>query len=140
MNSNFSKHDTRHWLAKVAFQSAKARTYSVQIQHQGKRQWVGLGTANKEQAAILARNLYQDIRANGWEAALARRRGAPVAKVVNVTIGEYVDAVAVKSLIRKPSRVTPPLCERSLPTFTTSSTMDRAQTGAHVWTRSGLPS
>jgi integrase len=99
MNSNFSKHDTRHWLAKVAFQSAKARTYSVQIQHKGKRQWIGLGTANKEQAAILARNLYQDIRANGWEASLARRKGAPVEKSVNVTIGQYVDAVHAKSLI-----------------------------------------
>jgi hypothetical protein len=60
---------------------------------------INLHTANKEQAAILARNLYLDIRANGWDAALAHRKGAPAEKKVNVTIGEYLDAVYTKSLI-----------------------------------------
>jgi hypothetical protein len=47
----------------------------------------------------VARNFYLDLRANGWEAALARRKGAPVVKRVNVTVGEYVDAVKAKSLL-----------------------------------------
>ena len=95
--NHYSKTDIRYWEGKVAFQSPKSKTYSVQIQHAGKRQWIGLGTANKEQAAIIARNLYDDLRANGWEGALVRHKGAPVEKRVNVTIGEYIEAVAAKS-------------------------------------------
>jgi hypothetical protein len=91
--------DIRYWEGKVAFQTPASRTYSVQIQHAKRRAWINLHTANKEQAAILARNLYLDIRANGWDAALAHRKSAPAEKKVNVTIGEYMDAVYSKSLI-----------------------------------------
>ena len=95
---HYSKTDIRYWEGKVAFQTPKSKTYSVQIQHDNRRSWIGLGTANKEQAATAARNLYEDLRANGWEIALAKRKGAPVEKKVNVTIGEYLEAVAAKSL------------------------------------------
>ena len=98
-NHHWPKTDIRYWEGKVAFQTASSRTYSVQIQHSNRRAWINLHTANKEQAAILARNLYLDIRANGWDAALAHRKGAPAGKKVNVTIGEYLDAVKAKSLI-----------------------------------------
>ena len=43
--------------------------------------------------------LYHDVRANGWDAVMSRRRGDPVEKKVNVTIGEYIEAVSAKSLI-----------------------------------------
>jgi Phage integrase family len=95
----FSKTDARYWKQKVAFQTRASRTYSVQLQHKGERHWLGLGTANKEDAATLALKLYHDVRANGWEVVMARRRGDPVEKKVNVTIGEYLEAVAAKSLI-----------------------------------------
>ena len=58
---HYSKTDIRHWEGKVAFQSAKSKTYSVQIQHDNRRSWIGLGTANKEHAALLARNLYKTL-------------------------------------------------------------------------------
>jgi integrase len=98
-NNHWPKTDIRYWEGKVAFQTPASRTYSVQIQHAKRRAWINLHTANKEQAAILARNLYLDIRANGWEAALSRRKGIPEEKKVNVTIGEYMDAVKAKSLV-----------------------------------------
>ncbi len=98
-NNHWPKTDIRYWEGKVAFQTPASRTYSVQIQHAKRRAWINLHTANKEQAAILARNLYLDIRANGWDVALAHRKGAPVDKKVNVTIAEYLDAVKAKSLI-----------------------------------------
>jgi len=97
--SNYPKTDIRHWEKKVVFQTPASRTYSVQIQHARRRAYVNLATTNKEAAATVARNFYLDLRANGWEIALARRKGAPVEKSVNVTIGEYVDAVSSKSLI-----------------------------------------
>jgi hypothetical protein len=98
-NNRWPKTDIRYWESKVAFQTPQARTYSVQIQHAKRRAWINLHTANKEQAAILARKFYEDLRANGWDAALAHRKCAPAEKKVNVTIGEYMDAVYSKSLI-----------------------------------------
>jgi hypothetical protein len=58
----------------------------------------GLGTSNKKNAAALALKLYLDVRANGWEVVMRQRRGDPATKKVNVTIGEYIEAVAAKSL------------------------------------------
>ena len=95
----FNKTDARYWEAKVAFQTRASRTYSVQIQHAGERHWLGLGTANKEDAAARAQKLYLDVRANGWDAVMSRRRGNSTEKKVNVTVGEYIEAVAAKSLI-----------------------------------------
>jgi hypothetical protein len=83
---------------KGRFPIAQVETYSVQIQHDNRRSWIGLGTANREHAALLARNLYQNVVANGWEAALAKRKGVPAEKKVNVTVGEYLEAVSAKSL------------------------------------------
>ena len=56
----FNKTDARYWEAKVAFQTRASRTYSVQIQHAGERHWLGLGTANKEEAAARAANEKRD--------------------------------------------------------------------------------
>ena len=95
----FNKTDARYWEAKVAFQTRASRTYSVQIQHAGERHWLGLGTANKEEAAARAQKLYLDVRANGWDAVMSRRRGNSTEKKVNVTAGEYIEAVTAKSLI-----------------------------------------
>jgi integrase len=96
---SFPKTDVRYWEQKVAFQTPASRTYSVQIQHANQRAWINLGTANKAQAAILARKLYEELRANGWEETMRRRRGVPAEKKVNVTICEYLDAVKARSAI-----------------------------------------
>ena len=94
----YPKIDIRYWRGKVVFQTPASRTYSVQLQHAGRRAYIGLKTANKEEAAALARKFYETLRANGWDAALAGLRGNPVEKKVNVTVGEYIEAVATKSL------------------------------------------
>ena len=95
----YPKTDIRYWRGKVVFQTPASKTYSVQLQHAGRRAYISLKTANKEEAAVLARKFYQALRANGWEAALAGLRGDPIEKKVNVTIGEYLEAVKAKSLI-----------------------------------------
>jgi hypothetical protein len=88
----------RYWGARVTFPTLSSRTYAAQIQFAGRRSWVSFHTANKKQAAIMARDFYEDLRANGWEVALARHKGIPVGKKVNVTVGEYIEAVGEKSL------------------------------------------
>ena len=49
----FNKTDVRYWESRVAFHMPASRSYSVQIQHGGERRWLGLGTANKKDAAAL---------------------------------------------------------------------------------------
>jgi hypothetical protein len=98
-SQKFPKTDLRHWEQRVVFQTPASRTYSAHIQHAGKRAWVNFRTANKERAAILARKFYEDVRSFGWEQTLRRHKGVPAEKRVNVTIGEYLDAVRAKSLI-----------------------------------------
>ena len=63
-----------YWEQKVAFQTPASRTYSVQIQHANRRAWIGLHTASKAEAAFEARKLYVELKANGWEETLRRRR------------------------------------------------------------------
>jgi integrase len=96
----YAKNNASFWERKVVFQSRNSQTYSVQIQHANRRAWIGLGTSNKMEAAALALKFYQEIRANGWEDTLRRRQAICTGgKSVNVTIGQYLDAVRVKSLI-----------------------------------------
>jgi Phage integrase family len=98
--TSFPKTDVRHWEKKVAFQTPASRTYSVQIQHANRRSWINLGTANRAQAAVEARKLYEELRANGWDATLRKRKPQDeVEKKVNATIGLYVDAAKRKSAV-----------------------------------------
>ena len=52
----FAKTDARYWERKVGFQTPASRTFSVQIQHANRRMIIGLGTANRAQAAFEARH------------------------------------------------------------------------------------
>ena len=96
----FAKTDVRYWERKVGFQTPASRTLSVQIQHANRRMIIGLGTANRAQAAFEARQLYVALKANGWDETMRRRRGDAAEKKCDVTIGEYIEAVREKSLLR----------------------------------------
>jgi hypothetical protein len=96
----YAKNNASYWERKVVFQSRNSRTYSVQIQHAGRRAWIGLGTSNKGEAAALALRFYSELRANGWDDTLRRRPAIRAGgKSVNVTIGEYIEAAAARSPI-----------------------------------------
>jgi Phage integrase family len=96
----YAKNNASFWERKVVFQSKNSRTYSVQIQHVGRRAWIGLGTSNKTEAAALALKFYHEIRANGWDDTLRRRQAIRMGgKTANVTIDQYLGAVRAKSLI-----------------------------------------
>ena len=96
--NSFPKTDVRYWEGKVGFHTAASRTYCVQIQHANRRSRINLKTANKAQAALSGSQTLSGVCANGWEETLRRRRGEPVGKKANVTVGEYVEAAAAKSL------------------------------------------
>jgi integrase len=93
------KTELLYWMERISFQTVSSRTYSVQIQHARRREIINLRTANKEEAAAIARNFYRELLRFGWEEALRRHRGVPAEeKRVDVTVGEYIEAVAAKSL------------------------------------------
>ena len=73
----------------------------MQIQHANRRSWINLGTANRAQAALEARKLYEELRANGWQETLRRRKpdDPALAKKASATIGEYLEAVKAKSAL-----------------------------------------
>jgi hypothetical protein len=97
--SQFPKTDVRYWEGAVAFHTAASRTYCVQIQHAGRRARINLRTANKAQAAFEARKLYLELCANGWEETMRRRKPDPTERKVNVSVGQYIEAAAARSLI-----------------------------------------
>lgn len=80
--------------------------YAVRLSHFGRRMALTLGTANQDQAAELAREMYVYLRANGWPAFLAKYRsteeaGLPEApipvKKSGITVGEFLAAAREES-------------------------------------------
>jgi hypothetical protein len=99
MKLKFNKTDTRYWIRKVSFHTPDSRTYSVHIQYDNERRRVGLKTTDKEQAGALALEFYYKLRALGWEEALRWWKGdCTSTKKSDVSLGEYIEAVATKSL------------------------------------------
>ena len=95
----YTKNNASFWERKVVFQTPAARTYSIQIQHDKKRAYINLGTSNREEAGVLALRFYQELKATGWDDTLRRRQAIRMGcKSVNVTVGEYIEAVAAKNL------------------------------------------
>ena len=74
-----------------------SETYSVRLEHDGKRRWIGLGTPDLREAARKAKRFNDILRMHGWDAAFAdlspetarkvTRRGTP-------TIGEVIEAAS----------------------------------------------
>jgi len=74
------KTELLYWTERISFQTAASRTYSVQIQYDKRREIINLRTANKEEAATLARNLYRELLACGWEETLRRHKGVRLSR------------------------------------------------------------
>lgn len=90
-----SKTTAEYWLSRVYHhrQAAGPETdYSIIIQFDGRRERFPLGTANKRQAAELAREIYRTLKAGGWDLAIAvYKRGQSIDG--DITVGQYLDAV-----------------------------------------------
>jgi integrase len=98
----YSHSDLRYWQDKVFrkryLQDGSYREtadYSVRLQFAGRREYFNLGTPNKAAAAATARQIHQYLRANGWEATLAKYKPRPGQAVVGsiTTVGEFVTAL-----------------------------------------------
>jgi integrase len=100
-----ARSDVRYWEAAVFMRKRgckRSRNFSVQLQHEGRREEFNLGSANKAQAARLAREISQYLRVNGWEATL--RKYKPRASNAKIaarfgesgisTVGELIAAIS----------------------------------------------
>jgi len=66
----------------------------VRIQHGGRREFFPLQTTNQDAAAVRARDIYNFIKANGWQPTFAKfKPDADGQPKFNVTVGEYLAAV-----------------------------------------------
>jgi len=76
-------------------------TWQVRLFQAGKEGWFNLGTANQAAAAVKARDTFVFLKANGWEAALAKfKPESETAPRLNLTIGDYLKAVKGTGYLR----------------------------------------
>jgi integrase len=98
----FAKSDIRYWQAAV-FQRVRNRGgtrqaskhFSVQLMAGGRREEFNLGVSNKSVAAHKAREIYEYLKVNGWEATLATYKVVETrAEQRGVsTVGEFIRAI-----------------------------------------------
>jgi len=82
----------RYWRVRI-FKQNRSPYYYVHLQYQGQRHKLSLETSNPDAAAARARSLYEQIRANGWEATLANRQPQrPKPNTADCTLGAYIAA------------------------------------------------
>jgi integrase len=95
----FAKTDLRYWREKI---DRRGHDYSVQIQFAGRREKINLRLANAEQAAAKARDLYLSLLRKGWEPTLLQfKAGYAEPPRIDLSIGEYVEAIKAQTAIRR---------------------------------------
>jgi integrase len=100
--ARFAKSDIRYWQAAV-FQRVRKRGgsrqaskhFSVQLMAGGRREEFNLGVSNKSVAAHNAREIYEFLKVNGWDATMATYKAVETrAEQRGVrTVGEFIQAI-----------------------------------------------
>jgi integrase len=87
------KEHLRYWRQRI-FRQDRSPYYFVQIQCRGERHAMSLGTSNPDAAAARARDIYQQVKANGWEATLSslQQERDGLTASTQCTLGAYIDA------------------------------------------------
>jgi integrase len=86
------KEHLRYWRARI-YHQPRSPYYFIQLQCRGERHALSLETSNPDAAAARARTLYEQVRANGWDATLASRRPQLGTVPSNqCTLGAYIAA------------------------------------------------
>lgn len=83
-----------------------AECYSVRLHHQGRREWVGLQTADLREAAKRAKRFHEVLKANGWDAAF-RDLAPEQARIFNrretPTVGDLIREADARAVNVKPA-------------------------------------
>lgn len=94
--------DERHWQQRVIKQqhtnqargTYEDKTYSIRIRHDGQRRTVQLGIANKRLAAKKARDVYEFLKAHGWEKTLTKYGSAKSERPKVTKVGDLLRVYA----------------------------------------------
>src|SRR5215472_6692365 len=98
---NHGKTDVRYWREAV-FQPSYTRNrvrrklshYAVKLQYAGRRDTIQLGTANRENAAQKAREIYVYLQSHGWDETLLKfKPRSRWSCVAATTVGEFLEQV-----------------------------------------------
>jgi integrase len=96
------KTDSRYWTDRVFFpkytrdgKTQALKEYAARMSHLGRRETFPLQTANKAAAAAKARDIYEQLRAHGWEQAIRRFKPKPLKAPVSsiATVGDFLTAI-----------------------------------------------
>jgi len=108
-------------LRKRAYLSPDGKTeiqiplWQVRLHHVGREGWFNLGTANQAAAAIKARDIHVFLKANGWAATLVKfKPDSDAAPRLNLTLGEYLNAVKATGYLRLRTFLNYQTCLRTL--------------------------
>jgi hypothetical protein len=80
----WGKDHLAYWRGRISKQKGSPYYY-VHFQYRRQRHKLSLETPNPEAAAARARTLYEQVRANGWEAYLADRAEIPKTHEIRVS-------------------------------------------------------
>lgn len=97
----FPKTDSRYWRDKVFHRSNGE--FHARIRFGGRQYRWPLKTANKEQAATKARDIFLSLMGNGYEATVAKFKPwevEPTDEGKPVTVGEFIEAIRAVAPIR----------------------------------------
>lgn len=97
----FSRLRKRTYLAPDGKTEVEIPTWQVRLFYMNKEGWFNLETANQATAAGKARDVYVFLKANGWDAALAKYKpDSDSAPRLNLTGGEFLRAVEDTGYLR----------------------------------------
>jgi integrase len=103
--TTYPKSDLRYWRTRiykpVSGKGIMSNHFMVKLQYRGRRQAFSLHTASSEEAALKAKNMYQDLVSGGWQFILDKYRPKPPEPpaAAGLTFGEYIALVRSKNLI-----------------------------------------
>lgn len=97
--TKYTKEHDQYWMQRI--HSANGINWHCFFQHAGDRRHLSIPPSNqeftakspKQLAAEKAKAIYLSLKVNGWDATLAKLWTNKPGKKINVTIGEYLDAV-----------------------------------------------
>ena len=93
-----------YWRNKVAKRKVKgalATHFSVRLNYNKSREYFNLGTANKLDAADLAKGIYDFLKVNGWDATREKFKPTAEAKLEIETVGDLIAVFTETSTVRE---------------------------------------
>lgn len=92
----FGKSQAEYWKARLFHprytengKTFELTAYACRIQFKGRRETFSLHSANKDVAAIQAKNIYLSLVSDGWEKALTKYKPEMERPIVSPTIGQF---------------------------------------------------